>query len=268
MGQSADEGLIFKPVGIPPPPQSKKSDRIAEEIKRWIVQQDLQTGDRLPPEQELAPWFSCGKGTIREALKSLEVQGLIVMRTGPKGGPVLNTPSYARTAEQLRTYLNFKHLDVNHIYNMRVMVEPELAVQTASVMTDELLETLRANTRECREIAVGGGKEVRNKELDFHVLLALHCPDPLLSFHSLFNTDLLRRFIVFEEPGEDEFHRFTAHNCSYHERLIDAIVAEDPQKQRSIVLEHIEDSKERSLKLCAKVASNLLLPESIGSDAE
>jgi len=266
MGQNARKGLLFKPVGTPPPPQNKKSDRIAEEIKRWIVQQDLQTGDRLPPEQELAPWFSCGKGTIREALKSLEVQGLVAMRTGAKGGPVLKAPSYDRTAEHLRTYLNFKNLDVNHIYNMRVMIEPEVAVQAASVMTDELLDTLRANTCECREMAASGDKDVRNKELDFHVLLAQHCPDPLLSFHSLFNADLLRRFIIVDKPGDEEFQRFTTHNCSSHEELIEAIEAGDSDEQRRIVREHMEVSRRRSLQLCVRLTSNLLLPEITSSD--
>ena len=267
MGRDAREGSLFQPVGTPPLPQIKKSDHIAEEIKRWIVHQNLQTGDRLPPEQDLAPWFNCGKGTIREALKSLEVQGLVVMRTGPKGGPILQTPSYARTAGQLRTYLNFKQLDVNHIYNMRVMVEPEVAVAAAKVLTDEVLDALRANIIECRDVAATGGNAVRDKELDFHVILAKHCPDPLLSFHSLFNTDLLRRFIVFENANESEFGEFSHVNCDYHEQLIEAMVEKNYDALRDIVRRHMESSKDRSLKLCAKIASNLLLPAGHRSDA-
>jgi len=267
MGRDANKGgSLFQPVGVPPPPQVKKSDHIAEEIKRWIVHQNLETGDRLPPEQDLAPWFNCGKGTIREALKSLEVQGLVVMRTGPKGGPILKTPSYSRTAEQLRTYLNFQQLDVNHIYNMRVMIEPEVAVAAAAVVSDEVLDALRVNIGECRDVAVAGGKAVREKELDFHVILAKHCPDPLLSFHSLFNTDLLRRFIVFENADESEFREFSHANCDYHEQLIEAMVAKDYDALREIVRKHMESSKQRSLRLCAKIASSLLLPEGSGSD--
>ena len=61
--------------------QLKRSDLVAEEIKRLITEKNLSPGDRLPRESELQIQFDVSKGTIREALKSLEVQGLVKVST-------------------------------------------------------------------------------------------------------------------------------------------------------------------------------------------
>ena len=66
--------------------QLKRPDLVAQEIKRLITEKNLSPGDRLPRESELQAQFQVSKGTIREALKSLEVQGLITISTGPSGG--------------------------------------------------------------------------------------------------------------------------------------------------------------------------------------
>ena len=50
--------------------------QVAEEIKNWVVEQGLKPGDRLPAEPELIERFGMSKGTIREATRLLEAQGL------------------------------------------------------------------------------------------------------------------------------------------------------------------------------------------------
>ena len=73
-------------LGPSPIKQLKRSDLVAEAIMRMIAERNLSPGDRLPRESELQLQFGVSKGTIREALKALEVQGLIVISTGPSGG--------------------------------------------------------------------------------------------------------------------------------------------------------------------------------------
>ena len=55
---------------------AKRGDVMVEEIKAWIAERRIAPGDRLPKESELQSLFGVSKGTAREALKSLEVQGL------------------------------------------------------------------------------------------------------------------------------------------------------------------------------------------------
>ena len=69
-------------------PRQKRSDLMVEEIKRWIVAEGKKPGDRLPKERDLIAIFGVSKGTVRESLKSLEVQGLIRISNGPQRGSV------------------------------------------------------------------------------------------------------------------------------------------------------------------------------------
>ena len=60
--------------------------QVAEAMKQFVVSEGLQAGDKLPSEAELMALFGMAKGTIREATRILEAQGLVKTRTGPGGG--------------------------------------------------------------------------------------------------------------------------------------------------------------------------------------
>ena len=85
----------------------KRGDLMVEEIKRWIAERRLAPGDRLPKEDELQTLFGVSKGTAREALKSLEVQGLVTVSTGPAGGATIGEVPLER-AFQLGVLLRFR----------------------------------------------------------------------------------------------------------------------------------------------------------------
>ena len=67
----------------------KRTIIVADTIKQMVVTENLKPGDRLPAEIELIQRFKMSKGTIREATRLLEAQGLIKTRTGPGGGLVI-----------------------------------------------------------------------------------------------------------------------------------------------------------------------------------
>ncbi|KOR17464.1 FadR/GntR family transcriptional regulator, partial [Burkholderia cenocepacia] len=92
--------------------QPKRADLVAEEIKRLITEKDLKPGDRLPREAELQQLYAVSKSTIREALKSLEVQGLIKVTTGPSGGGMVVEVPLDRTLQLLQNYLFFKDVTI------------------------------------------------------------------------------------------------------------------------------------------------------------
>jgi GntR family transcriptional repressor for pyruvate dehydrogenase complex len=82
--------------------RTKLSDQIAEDLRRWIAREGLKPGDRLPNEKTLMQHYGCAKGTLREALKALEVQGLVKMQTGPNGGAEIQPVSIDAAMQQLR----------------------------------------------------------------------------------------------------------------------------------------------------------------------
>src|SRR3979411_169040 len=103
----------------PRPPNlrsQKRGDLVVEEIKRWIAERRLGPGDKLPKEDELQTLFGVSKGTAREALKSLEVQGLVTVSTGPTGGATIGEVPLERALQLPQNNLFFREIDWGHIY--------------------------------------------------------------------------------------------------------------------------------------------------------
>jgi DNA-binding FadR family transcriptional regulator len=90
------------------PRTTKRGDQVAELIKSWITDGKLRPGMRLNKEAELQEMFSVSRGSMREALKSLEVQGLVRLSTGPDGGATITRVPLARAFQSLQNYLFFE----------------------------------------------------------------------------------------------------------------------------------------------------------------
>src|SRR4051794_2304100 len=71
--------------------QLKTSESVARDIVHDIVEQQLETGDSLPSEAVMLEHYGVSRESLREALRLLEVQGLISIRRGPGGGPIVGT---------------------------------------------------------------------------------------------------------------------------------------------------------------------------------
>src|SRR5436309_7058418 len=67
----------------------KTSESVARDIARDIMEAGLTTGDALPPEAAMLEQYGVSRESLREGLRLLEVQGLISIRRGPGGGPVV-----------------------------------------------------------------------------------------------------------------------------------------------------------------------------------
>ena len=73
-------------------------------------------GERLPSETEMIARFGMAKGTIREAIRILEAQGLVKSRTGPGGGVFVHQVSEERATALLGNYFYFQHLTIDDVY--------------------------------------------------------------------------------------------------------------------------------------------------------
>ena len=98
------------------PARRSRPVRVAEAIKGWVVEQGLEPGDRLPGEAELIDRFGMSKGTIREAMRLLQAQGLVVTKTGPGGGSFVGQVTTDRAHALLANYFYFQNISIDDIY--------------------------------------------------------------------------------------------------------------------------------------------------------
>lgn len=219
----------------------KRGDIIAEQIKQWIVSHDMAAGQRLPTEAALTEIFDVGKSSVREALKSLEVQGLVRTTTGKSGGSFIVEVPEARAVSLLQNYFYFKRLTADQIYELRGTLEPKLAAHIAKNPSEELIRQLRLRVEACRPEARTRDELAAQMKtnIEFHDVLAEHSSNPLLCFHCRFVNRLVGQIVRRREsPSQKAVLRA---NFEAHEAILEAIEARDPARAERRMADHIAE---------------------------
>ncbi|MBG6093072.1 FadR/GntR family transcriptional regulator [Actinomadura viridis] len=105
----------------------KASERLARHLATSIIEGEFEEGARLPHESAMLAQLQVGRATLREALRLLEVWGLIAIRTGPGGGPTVRRPRSAEFAEHLALMLQFQQFTLADVSDARLALEPMMA---------------------------------------------------------------------------------------------------------------------------------------------
>jgi DNA-binding FadR family transcriptional regulator len=116
---------------------------IARELATYIVDHDLPEGTRLPPETQMLETFDVGRTTIREALRLLETRGVLVIRSGRQGGPVVRRPRPDDLGEALSLILEFERSSLQDVSEARLAIEPTLARLAATHIDPTQLQQLK-----------------------------------------------------------------------------------------------------------------------------
>ena len=221
----------------------KKGDLIAEQIKQWIVDHELAPGDRLPTESVLAETFEVGKSSVREALKSLEVQGLVTTSTGPGGGPIVAEVSRERMLGLLQNYFFFQRLSAEQIYELRRALEPQLAAHVAEVADKPTIEALEGTVDACRSEAKTprDWRVQMQHHIRFHEILANSAgkSNPLLCMYCLSINNMTANVV---EMRVNSAHRdLIRSNLRWHELILKHIKRNDPPAAKQAMFDHIRD---------------------------
>jgi DNA-binding FadR family transcriptional regulator len=212
----------------------KTSEIVALEIVRDIVSQDLKPGDRLPLESEMLTHYRVSRSSLREALRLLEVQGLIAIRPGPGAGTVVGRVVPGNLARTLTLYLHMMGSTYDELLGTWVETEPLLARLAALNPDRERVKaTLTPFLDESHAWAVREG-------LAFHDIVSELADNPVLSL-----TVRSIGFIVTEhvmtstERGELEDHI-----VHHHREVAEAIIAGDPDLAANRMRDHIRHEVE------------------------
>jgi len=246
------EALIAH-LAAPDARKRRRPDVLADLLRERIVENRLRPGDRMPASWLLPDQVHASRGTIREALKILEFQGLISSKTGPGGGVFIREMRPDDAIQMLDNLFLFKAPSIADIYAIRKRLEPDLAASVAGRLSEAELDALKATIRLYEREPETAKEEYgqRLAELDFHCELARHCGNALLGFMCTFLASLLRDMTVCREIYRAPNPVLRETGLNYQVRLLRAIEAGDKHKARTIMHEHMLEAERYMLDMAA-----------------
>ncbi|HEX2914185.1 MAG TPA: FadR/GntR family transcriptional regulator [Chloroflexia bacterium] len=153
----------------------RASELVADKLRSLIVDGVVQPGATLPPEKELVSQLGVSRATLREALRILEAEGLILTKTGPRGGIVVQRPGSANLTRSLSLLLQLEETPFSVILESRHLLEPLCANLAAERITPEELADLTGSLERMRQYINDINSYVR-EQFAFHmgVIAAAH----------------------------------------------------------------------------------------------
>jgi DNA-binding FadR family transcriptional regulator len=208
--------------------------RVVEQIRGDIFAGRRRPGERLPTEPALGAQFGLSRAGVREALRVLELQGLVEVRHGHAGGAFVAEPTCTPVLGALEDSLRLGLVDVDELYQARRSVEPSmvrLAVERdAAALAVQLADNV-ARTR--RALADGAPVSALNRE--FHARVAERASNQVLTLMMRVLQGLLERLDA-QRPNARTLSRCA---LADHRQLLAAVRAADADQAERLMREHL-----------------------------
>src|SRR5262245_50832767 len=214
----------------------KVSDEVVKQVQDAIFSGQLEPGDRLPSERDLAEQFGLSRMSVRVALRTLESAGLVEIKVGASGGAFIREPNFDPLRKRLASMLQAKKASLLDLAEARKIIEIATAELAALRATEEDLQALRDAVESARRSFESGDPHYGRHSVTFHSALTRAAKNHVLdltvqSFRAFFS-DVLDKFL----PAADMAERAVAD----HWELYQAVAAHDAPRARQLMAEHLD----------------------------
>jgi GntR family transcriptional regulator, transcriptional repressor for pyruvate dehydrogenase complex len=212
----------------------KVGQSVAKDILASITEGGLGPGSQLPTEAQMMDQYGVGRGTLREALRILEVNGLIHIKPGPGGGPIVQDATTHDFGRMATLFFNARGLTMGELIEARLVMEPVTARMAAERQDPDGIAALR-------EIVFDQGADDRTYRAvsrDFHTLVMEMSGNGVIS---IFAQALLE---VFQERVSGSFFpagKKRRQVVATHEAIAQAIIDGDGDTAQRLMFEHMEE---------------------------
>ncbi len=209
-------------------------EAVAAQIQAQIAEGRLRPGDRLPPERELAEAFGVSRDSVRDAIRVLELAGLVVPRQGE--GTVVRELSLESVVSPLASALLQRKDLLADLLDARRIIEPALAYRAAQRADDEDIRAMAEILR--RQAAkVRAGEPGIEEDTAFHYRLATAARNRVILKVMDVLMDLLRegRARSLQVQGRPQ------RSLEGHRRILAALRRRDPAGAQRAMEQHLEE---------------------------
>ena len=232
---TVDQEQRFGPVR-----RSRLYEGIIEQIHALIAEGHLKPGDQLPPERVLAETFRVSRTSVREALRALELRGLVAGKQG--GGTFVRSVSAEDLARPMASALLAGKREIAELFELRQMIEPPIARKAAERAEPRHLAELERIIEQQR-VKVERGEPYPDEDAAFHYTVAVAASNAALLRLVDVAMDLLRETrSAYLQSGERPRRSLEGH-C----KILDALRAHDPDAAERSMREHIATVAEEIL---------------------
>lgn len=210
------------------------TEQMAAEIRQRILSGDLEVGEQLPNELQLAEQYGVSRAVVREAIRVLAQEGLVEVRRGRGTFAIDGTSEALRGSLGLLMSINQSEGSFD-LVEVREVLEPEIAARAALRATAEEVEVLREIVRIMDENIRDEAVFVE-QDLAFHLALAQ-------ATHNLLFPKLIEPIVdlLFEQRrGTYRVDGSAARGQQYHKEIVEAVERRDAEAARQAMRKHLE----------------------------
>jgi GntR family transcriptional repressor for pyruvate dehydrogenase complex len=205
---------------------------IVQQFHSLIRRGVLQHGARLPSERSLAGQFKVSRSSVREAIRSLELQGLVVSRRG--AGTFINTENLESVVALIATTLSSGDETLPEIFEVRHLLEPQIAAVAAQRASPEEIEQMEEILKGQQQ-QISRGQTGVDADTAFHFALASATHNSALVKVVSAVEDILRlsRDYSLQQPGRPQ------RSLASHRQILDMVEARDAEGAKQAMDHHL-----------------------------
>jgi GntR family transcriptional regulator, transcriptional repressor for pyruvate dehydrogenase complex len=215
----------------------KSSDLLAERLRVQILAGGLAPGDSLPAERDLVADTGLSRGSVREALRILEGEGLVQTRPGRYGGSVVCQPVERLLARHVSVFAKGRRVSIQSLIEAREALEPMLAQLAAVNRTAQDLVSLEAISARLEDAAPTDVPRFLAENVAWHRALAIASHNELLCAFLTSISGLIHEASQMEDFAPDDVRALVV---KVHRRILAAIAAGDADAARRRMERHVK----------------------------
>lgn len=221
-------------MSFTPVKQTRIAVEIVNQLKAAILSGRFKPGERLPTERELTEQFQVSRVVVREAVRELEIKGLVRIQQGPTGGAYVTDLSLDHLNNAFLDLFLYNRVSVSELIQARLLIECEIVRIAARSLEATSVRRLQDALEAERHDGASHAEFVSNR-LKFHHLLAEACGNRLLQATASALFRLTGEVILEVKPVKEVIHR-----PEEHAEVLRAILARDGAAAAQAMQLHLE----------------------------